>query len=97
MSSNATTAVAHEPGRFLVRVGGEEAYVVYAERAGVVEVQHTYTPPALRGRGLAERLTEAVVAYATARRLRIVPTCSYTQRFLAGRPELRALVADDPG
>lgn len=85
--------IEHEPGRFFARVEGELAELVYERREGVLDVQHTYTPPALRGRDLAARLTDAAFAYAREHRLRIVPSCSYTQTYLARHPELRALAA----
>ena len=88
-------AVVHEPGRFVARVDGEEAFVAYAVAGNVMDVQHTYTPPALRGRAVAARLTEAVVAHAQAEGLRIRPTCSYTRAWLARHPELQALVVGD--
>jgi predicted GNAT family acetyltransferase len=83
--------VEHEPGRFFARVEGELAELVYERRQGVLDVQHTYTPPALRGRDIAARLTDAAFAYAREHGLRIVPTCPYTQTYLARHPELRAL------
>jgi len=86
-----TIHVEHEPGRFFARIDAVEAEVVYERRGDVLDVQHTYTPPALRGRDLAARLTDAVFAYAREQNLRIVPTCSYTQSYLARHPELRAL------
>jgi len=85
--------VEHEPGRFFARVEGELAELVYERREGVLDVHHTYTPPALRGRDLAARLTDAAFAYAREHGLRIVPTCPYTQTYLARHPELRALAA----
>ena len=83
--------VEHEPGRFFARVEGEVAELVYELRDRVLDVQHTYTPPALRGRDLAARLTDAAFAHARAHGLKILPTCSYTQTYLARHPELRAL------
>jgi uncharacterized protein len=59
----------------------------------VLDVQHTYTPPALRGRDIAADLTAAVFAYARAERLKIIPTCPYTRAWVARHPEVRALVA----
>ena len=85
--------VLHEPGRFVARVDGAEAFVSYALAGDVMDVQHTYAPPALRGRAVAARLTEAVVAYAQAEGLRILPTCPYTRAWLARHPELQALRA----
>jgi predicted GNAT family acetyltransferase len=83
--------VEHEPGRFFARVDGDVAELVYELRTGVLDVLHTYTPPALRGRDLAARLTDAAFAYARAEGLKIVPSCSYTRTYLARHPELQAL------
>jgi predicted GNAT family acetyltransferase len=83
--------VEHEPGRFVVRLDGAEATLVYERRGDLLDLQHTFTPPALRGRSLAAGLTDAAFAHARANNLRILPTCSYTRRYLAEHPELRAL------
>jgi predicted GNAT family acetyltransferase len=80
--------IEHEPGRFVARIGDAEAYLVYERGERVLDIVHTYTPPALRGRDLAAALTRAALAYARAEGLRVVPTCSYTQRFLARHPDL---------
>src|SRR5207245_5158641 len=80
--------VEHEPGRFVVRLDGAEATLVYERRGDLLDLQHTFTPPALRGRGIAARLTKAAFAYARAQGLRIVPTCSYARSYLARHPEL---------
>ena len=87
--------IEHEPGRrFVARCGDVEAELVYTRRGDVLDVQHTWTPPTLRGRSVAARLTDAVFAYARAEGLRILPTCSYTRIYLARHPELRALAVD---
>jgi predicted GNAT family acetyltransferase len=88
--------VEHEPGRFFVRLGDEEAELVYVRTAAVLDARHTFTPPSLRGRDVAAHLTAAAFAYAEAEGLRVVPTCSYTRAYLERHPELRRLVAD-PG
>jgi predicted GNAT family acetyltransferase len=88
-------AVEHEPGRFLLRQDdGHVAELVYERRGGVLDIQHTYTPPALRGREIAARLTEAAFAFARSEGLRVVPTCSYTGGYVARHPEGRDLVED---
>jgi predicted GNAT family acetyltransferase len=84
--------VEHEPGRFVLRIEGHEAELVYERRGDVLDIQHTYTPPPLRGREIAARLTEAAFAYARDERLRVVPTCSYTALYVERHPEVRALV-----
>ena len=85
--------IEHEPGRFVAHVEGEEAFLVYERAHGVLDVLHTFTPPALRGRNVAARLTAAAVAYARAEGLKIRPTCAYTRTYVARHPELVALLA----
>jgi predicted GNAT family acetyltransferase len=85
--------IEHEPGRFVARLEGAEAVLVYELREGVLDVRHTYTPPALRGRGLAARLTRAAFAHAAAHGLTVRPTCSYTRAYLDRHPELAPLAA----
>ena len=89
-----TAAVEHQPGRFVLRVEGYEAELVYERRGGVLDIQDTFTPPPLRGRELAARLTEAAFAYARSEGLRVVPTCSYAARYVEDHPEVRGLVED---
>jgi uncharacterized protein len=85
--------VEHEPGRFVVRTPEGEATLEYVLEAGVLDVQHTFTPPALRGRQLAERLTQAAFTYAREKNLRVRPTCTYTQTYFTRHPELASLKA----
>jgi predicted GNAT family acetyltransferase len=84
--------VEHEPGRFVGRVEGHEAVIVYERHGDVLDIQHTWTPPALRGRDVAARLTDVAFAYAREHGLKIRPTCSYTRSYVARHPELHALV-----
>jgi predicted GNAT family acetyltransferase len=86
--------VEHEPGRFFLRVGDLEAEVLYERRGDVLDIQHTWTPPPLRGRELAARLTEAAFLYAREHGLRILPTCPYTRAWVASHPEVRGLTTD---
>jgi predicted GNAT family acetyltransferase len=87
-----TPAVEHQPGRFVLRVEGQVAELIYERRGDLLDIQHTYTPPALRGRELAARLTEAAFAFARSEGLRVVPTCSYAAVWAERHPEVRDLV-----
>jgi predicted GNAT family acetyltransferase len=85
-------AIEHDParGRFSTRVDDEEAELLYERRGNVLAVRHTFTPPALRGRELAARLTQAFFAYAREHFLKIDPIgCSYTRVYVVRHPELR--------
>lgn len=91
------TSVRHdaENHRFVVEVDGHEAVLEYGEPTdGVLDLYRTYTPEALRGRGVAGRLVEAALAYAREGDLRIVPTCPYVARFVERHPEHGDLVTD---
>ena len=59
---------------------------------GTMIMTHTYVPPALRGRRLAERVVEEGFLWARANRLVVDPQCEYVaDTFLARRPEFAAL------
>jgi len=85
-------AVEHQPGRFVLRLEGHVAELVYERRGDTLDIQHTFTPPPLRRREVAAQLTEAAFAYAREAGLRVVPTCSYTALYVERHPEVRALV-----
>ncbi|MCQ8781963.1 GNAT family N-acetyltransferase [Mangrovibrevibacter kandeliae] len=82
-------------GRFASGGGEETAEMTYHMRGETVVVfDHTFVPPALRGRGLAEQLVAAGVEWAKAEGLRIVPQCSYVAALFQRRPDYRALQAE---
>ena len=85
-------AIEHRPGRFVLQVDGDEAELVYERRGDVLDITHTYTPPALRGREIAARLTEAAFAFARKHGLHVVPTCSYTALWVERHPEAQDIV-----
>jgi predicted GNAT family acetyltransferase len=84
--------IEHEPGRFVLRVEGYVAELTYQRRGDVLDIQHTFTPPPLRGREIAARLTEAAFGFARSEGLRVVPTCSYTALYVQRHPEVCDLV-----
>jgi len=79
--------------RFAVTVNGHLAVAEYARHGQVVTMMHTFVPPELRGRGLAEQLVVAALEWARAERLQVVPACSYVAKFLERHPEYRGLAA----
>jgi len=69
--------------RFVAAVDGYEAYLSYREvDEHTVDFAHTFTPPELRGRGLAEKVVRAGLAWAEAEGKEVIPTCSYVSRLL---------------
>jgi len=90
----AEVSIEHAPGRFVARLGGSEAVLVYERRGDVLDIRSTYTPPEQRGRNVAALLTRAALEYARTEGLRVVPTCSYTRRYLERHPEWAPLARE---
>ena len=72
-----------EHQRFLLRRDDHSARLEYQQGPDWIDFTHTYTPPALRGQGLAAQLVAAGVAYARERGLQIRASCSYVADWLA--------------
>jgi len=72
--------------RFEIAIEGELAVLEYERSGPRLAITHTFVPPALRGRGLAEALMQAAIALAQAERLAIDPVCSYAARYLEKHP-----------
>jgi uncharacterized protein len=79
--------------RFELDAGGITVFMNYRLGDGVITLDHTETPPQARGRGLASRLTAAVLGIARDRGLKVVPRCPFVRAYLAKHPEFRDLLA----
>ncbi len=74
--------------RFKAVVDGREAFLAYRQAdARTLDFEHTYVPPALRGRGLASRLVEHALGYARAHGLAVIPTCPFVADYLRSHPD----------
>ena len=88
-------AVRHVPDkqRFEVEVDGLMSVADYQLRGADMIMTHTFVPPELRGRGLAEKLVRVALEYARTERLRVVPACSYVEAFIKRHTEYQPLLA----
>ncbi|MCS7052939.1 MAG: N-acetyltransferase [Ignavibacterium sp.] len=77
---------------FLIQIENDIAYVSYNLNNEVMDLYTTYTPPQLRGKGLAEKVVRAALEYAKSNNLKIIPSCSYVKVFLERHPEYKSLV-----
>lgn len=91
---NEDIVVRHNVGesRFEAEVEGQLSVADYTLNQGEITFTHTYTPPPLRGRGIAEKLVRAALDYARDQRLRVVPACSYVALYVQRHPEYQELV-----
>jgi uncharacterized protein len=83
-----------ENERFVIYTEGNEVYVEYTMRSNKIDLHHTFTHPALRGKGLAAQVVRAAFEFAKENNLKVIPTCSYVQAFIAKNNEYKKLVAD---
>ncbi|WP_035446265.1 GNAT family N-acetyltransferase [Atopobacter phocae] len=56
----------------------ELTYVSMGEQ--VINANHTFVDPSLRGQGIADQLFQALIEYARKEQVKIHPTCSYVVR-----------------
>lgn len=80
--------------RFVLEVDGKEVYALYAEDKNSLDLYSTYTPPQLRGQGLAEKVVLAAFEYAKEKNLKVIPSCWYVRKFLDKHPQYQSMVVD---
>jgi uncharacterized protein len=73
--------------------GARAAELTWRAHGNARIANHTYVPPELRGRGIAQQLVDALVADARAQGFTIVPQCSYVDVLFRRRPEWADLLA----
>jgi uncharacterized protein len=89
-------SIRHEPEarRFVIEVAGETGLIRYRELEGrVLDLDHTFVPPALRGGGVASQLTEHALHYAREHGYRVIPSCPFVAAFIERHPQHRDLLA----
>ena len=80
--------------RFVVAIDDAEAELTYRRvDEHVVDFDHTFTPPALRGQGVAGTLVRAGLAWAREQGLQVIPGCPYVAAFFDKHPEVADLRA----
>lgn len=74
--------------RYVARTQGEEAELVMTRRGSDrFSADHTFTPPALRGKGVAGQLVLAMVEDARQTGFKVIPRCSYVVAQAQSHPE----------
>jgi len=77
-----------ENKKFYITVNGKEAHMNYRHQdEATVEYHHTYSPPELRGGGVAGKVVRAALEWARSKNLKVIPTCPYVAGFVRRYPE----------
>lgn len=77
--------------RFETEVEGFTASIEYLLKDNTINILHTRVPRPIEGKGIAAALTKYVLEYAKETRLKVIPTCSYTQAYVERHNEYKAL------
>jgi uncharacterized protein len=96
MNATDPTPIRHNAAenRYELEVGGRLALLEYAMESGRMIITHTFVPPELRGRGLAEKLVRRALDDARAQNAHVVPACSYVAAFIQRHAEYQPLLAN---
>lgn len=79
--------------KFYVITENLESHLQYAKLNNILDLNHTYVPYQLRGKGIAGKLVEAALEYAKQNGLKIIPTCSYVDAYFQRHPEYNDMLA----
>ncbi len=88
--------VRHDPDnlRFVADIDAAEATLEYSVQAdGVLDFRRTFTPPPLRGQGIARQVVLFGLDYARDNGIRIIPTCPYVAKVIRENPDYEDLIA----
>jgi predicted GNAT family acetyltransferase len=82
-------------GRYVIRLGDEHEAEMTFRKLGenAIAIDHTYTPPAFRGRNIAFELMQRAIADARRDGIKIRPECSYAVTQFRRHPEWADLKA----
>jgi len=82
-----------ENDRFVAEIEGHKAYLSYNVYDDIINLLYAYTPPELRGKGIAKIVVEYAFNYAKANNQKVIPTCSYVQAFVERNDNYKDILA----
>jgi predicted GNAT family acetyltransferase len=82
--------------RFELVEAGLIAFADYRRQGTSLVIPHVESPPALRGKGTADRLMRAIAAYAREQHLVITPLCGYARAWFRRHSEEQDLLDAGP-
>jgi uncharacterized protein len=84
-----------DAGEIAVRAAGSAGTVKFRLRDSTLSLIHTEVAPALRGKGVAEALARAALAYARGHGLTVKPYCPFVASYITRHPEYQDLIDPD--
>ena len=90
------TEIIHDEARhrFTHERDGLTSYLSYRRLdEHTVDFASTYSPPELRGRGIAARIVKHALEWADSQGLKVVPTCWFVAEYIEREPSWQRLLA----
>jgi len=80
--------------KYYAVVDGKESVCEYSPAGDrVLDFQHTYTPPEVRGRGIADELVRFALDDVLARGYKVIPSCWFVRVFIDRHEKYKPLLA----
>jgi predicted GNAT family acetyltransferase len=79
--------------RYELKLDGGTAFIDYTVSGNVRSLTHAEVPVALRGGGIAARLTGGALDLARTQGVKVIPICPYEVTFIERHPEYQDLLA----
>ena len=83
-----------EKQKFYIVIDDLESHLEYVKTNNVLNLNHTYVPSELRGKGIAGALVKAAFTYVEDNKLKIIPSCSYVADYIQRHKEYEFLIAN---
>jgi uncharacterized protein len=80
--------------KFYIVIDDLESHLEYVKTNNVLNLNHTYVPSELRGKGIAGKIVKAALTYAEENNLKIIPACSYVTDYVQRHKEYEFLIAN---
>ena len=80
--------------KYYALVDGRESVLEYSEaREGTLNYFHTYVPPELRGRGIADEIVRYALEDAERHGMKVIPSCWFVRVYIQRHTRYQPLVA----
>jgi predicted GNAT family acetyltransferase len=79
--------------RYEMTLAGGTAFIDYTVAGKVRTLTHAEVPVALRGGGVAARLTAGALDLARSQGIKVIPRCPYVETFIERHPQYQDLLA----
>jgi len=95
MTQTSSAQVVDNPAeqRYEMHLDGGTAFIDYSLSGNVRTLTHAEVPVALRGGGIAARLTSGALELARSQGIKVVPRCPYIVNFMDQNPQYQDLLA----